>query len=61
MVYVIWRLFPFRNVEEFNFLYIVAFAAIAIGLIYGIDFIYKVITKNKNGNPDSKHEPPKDS
>jgi len=60
MVYAIWRLFPFQSVEHLEFLYIVVFTAIAIGLIYGIDFIYKLVTKSKNDKSGSKHEPSKD-
>ena len=60
MVYGIWRLFPFQNVEHLEFIYIVAFTAVALGLIYAIDFMYKLITKNKKDKSGNKHEPSKD-
>jgi hypothetical protein len=40
MFAVFWRLFN-KGIGLYEFLFMLLFAAIAIALIYGIDFIYK--------------------
>ncbi|MEO7990496.1 MAG: hypothetical protein ABI663_13205 [Chryseolinea sp.] len=45
MIPAIWRLFRYRGLDIFGFLYILLFAAISLGMIYGIDFIYRTVKK----------------
>jgi hypothetical protein len=44
MLAIIWKLFN-KGIGLYEFLFILLFAAIAIALIYGIDFIYKKLKR----------------
>jgi hypothetical protein len=37
-----------RNVEDFDFLMVMGMIAIILIIIYGIDYIYKLIKRNNN-------------
>jgi len=45
MIVGLWRVFPFSDVDEFSMLYIMGFTAVALGLIYLIDFIYRKLKR----------------
>jgi uncharacterized membrane protein len=41
MLFVVFRLYRFYNLDAFGFLWILLFGAITFGVIYLIDFIYR--------------------
>ena len=47
MILGVYRLFRNYSFSEFEFIYILLLAGITIGLIYGIDFVYRKIKKKE--------------
>jgi len=45
MILGVYRLYRNYNLNGVDFLYFLLFGAITLGLIYGIDFLYRMVKK----------------
>lgn len=45
MTFYLWRIRLVGHADHFNILWILVFAAVSVGLVYGIDFLYKKLKR----------------
>lgn len=47
MTFCLWRIRLVGRADHFNIVWILVFAAVSVGLVYGIDFLYKKLKQKR--------------